>query len=157
LVSAADLPLASRALDTYLHDRPQAARQLAADLSPAGREVAKVLLDQHASDTLSRWLLDECSGRRQELLAASPSGKLRRLQVPVLLLHGSDDPVVPSIETRYLAREVPPAALRDVLVTDLLRHAELNERPQLGQIYRFARFVQRLLAVAGSMEAANQR
>ena len=157
LFSTADLPLASRALDTYLHDQHREAKQLAAGLSPAGREVMNVLLEEQGSATLSSWLRDECQARRQELLAASPSGKLQSLQVPVLLLHGSDDPIVPSIETRYLARDVPPAVLRDVLVTDLLRHAELKERPQLGQIYRFARFVQRLLAVAGSMQAANQR
>jgi pimeloyl-ACP methyl ester carboxylesterase len=150
LFSAADLPRAAQALDTYLHDRPKSARELAAGLSPAGREVARVLLDQRPSEMLSGWLLEECQAHRPQLLAASPTGHLRGLQVPVLLLHGTDDPVVPSIETRYLARDVPPELLRGVLVTDLLRHAELKERPDAGQVYRFARFIGRLLALAGS-------
>jgi pimeloyl-ACP methyl ester carboxylesterase len=148
LVSASDLPLAVEALDSYLHDRPQAARRLANGLSPAGREVARVLLDSHGSATLSRWLLDSARVQRSQLLAASPAGHLQGLQVPVLLLHGASDPIVPSIETLYLARAVPKALVRDVLVTELLRHAELTQLPAPGQVYRFARFVQRLLAVA---------
>jgi pimeloyl-ACP methyl ester carboxylesterase len=150
LFSASDLPLATEALDTYLHDKPQAARRLANGLSPEGREVARVLLDDHGSEPLSRWLMDSARAHRPQLVAASPRGHLQGLQVPVLLLHGTDDPVVPSIETRYLAREVPRPLLRDVLVTDLVRHAELEQLPAPGQVYRFARFMQRLLAVARS-------
>lgn len=150
LFSPLDLPLATQVLDTYLHDRPKSARELATGLSPEGREVARVLLDQRPSATLSRWLIEECEARRPQLLAASPAGHLSGLLVPVLLLHGTDDPVVPSIETRHLARDLPPGLLRDVLVTDLLRHAELKEQPQPGQIYRFARFIGRLLTLAGS-------
>jgi pimeloyl-ACP methyl ester carboxylesterase len=157
LVSASDLPLATQALDSYLHDRPQAAQRLASGLSPAGREVARVLLDGHASETLSRWLRDSARAQRPQLLAASPRGHLQGLQVPVLLLHGASDPVVPSIETRYLARELPPGVLRAELITELLRHAELTQLPAPGQVYRFARFVQRLLAVARVTAAANTR
>jgi pimeloyl-ACP methyl ester carboxylesterase len=148
LFSASDLPLATEALDTYLHDKPQAARQLARGLSAEGRERARVLLDGRSSEQLTRWLLDSAGKQRPQLLAASPRGHLQGLQVPVLLLHGTDDPVVPSIETRYLALEVPEPLLRDVLVTDLLRHAELNQLPAPSRVYRFARFIQRLLAVA---------
>jgi pimeloyl-ACP methyl ester carboxylesterase len=148
LFSAPDLALAQEALDTYLHDMPQAARELAKGLSPAGRELARVLLDGRSSEQLSRWLMDSAREQRPQLLAASPRDHLQRLQVPVLLLHGTDDPVVPSIETRYLARDIPEHLRRDVLITDLLRHAELNELPAPTQVYRFARFIQRLLAVA---------
>jgi pimeloyl-ACP methyl ester carboxylesterase len=148
LFSAADLALATAALDTYLHDKPQAARQLAAGLSPEGREVARVLLDGRSSAQLTRWLTDSARAQRLQLLAASPRDHMQGLSVPVLLLHGTGDPVVPSIETRYLARDIPRHLLRDVLITDLLRHAELNQLPAPTQVYRFARFIQRLLAVA---------
>ena len=148
LFGAGDLALATEALDSYLHDKPQAARKLATGLSPEGREVARVLLDTRGSEQLSRWLSDSARKQRPQLLAASPHDHLHGLSVPVLLLHGTDDPVVPCIETRYLAREVPKPLLRDVLITDLLRHAELNQLPAPTQVYRFARFIQRLLAVA---------
>jgi pimeloyl-ACP methyl ester carboxylesterase len=150
LFDAADLPLATEALDSYLHDHPQAARRLAEGLSPAGREVARVLLHSEGSEVLSRWLLDTARTEALQLAAASPHGHLQGIDVPVLLLHGASDPIVPSIETRYLARELPAQRVRAVLVTDLLRHAELTELPALGEVVRFARFVQRLLAVAHS-------
>jgi pimeloyl-ACP methyl ester carboxylesterase len=117
----------------------------------------RVLLDSHGSETLSRWLLQAARSQRRQLLAASPRAQLSGLQVPVLLLHGTGDPIVPSIETQYLARELPPGLLRDMLVTDLLRHAELTQLPMPGQVYRFARFVQRLLGVARVTAAANAR
>jgi pimeloyl-ACP methyl ester carboxylesterase len=157
LVSPSDLPGALEALDTYLHDKPHAAQRLAEKLSPDARKVMDVLLDEGGSDTLSTWLMQVAHSHRQQLLAASPHGHLAGLKVPVLLLHGSSDPVVPSIETRYLAREVPAAAQQVVLITDLLRHADFPQAPAPSQAYRLARFMQRLLGVAGGMAAASQR
>jgi pimeloyl-ACP methyl ester carboxylesterase len=148
LVGSEDLALATQALDTYLHDRPQEARQLANGLSPDGRERMRVLLNSRGSEALSNWLTAAARRERPQLLAASPRGHLQGLQVPVLLLHGQGDPVVPSIETRYLARELPRGVVRDVLITDLLRHAEISQLPAPTQVYRFARFMQRLLRVA---------
>jgi pimeloyl-ACP methyl ester carboxylesterase len=157
LLGPDDLALATQALDTYLHDRPQEARQLATGLSPAGQETMRVLLDGRGSETLSRWLTDSARRDRPQLSAAAPRGHLAGLQVPVLLLHGQGDPIVPSIETRYLARELPPGVLRDMLITDLLRHAELSQLPELRQVYRFARFMQRFLRLAHATAAANAR
>ena len=157
LIGAKDLALATRAMDTYLHDRPQEARKLAAALSPEAHEVMRVLLDSRPSETLSRWLQEATSRERTQLRAASPRAHLQGLQVPVLLLHGEADPVVPSIETRHLTRELPPGTLRDALITDLVRHAELSEVPEPRKIYRFARFMQRLLHVARVTAASNAR
>jgi pimeloyl-ACP methyl ester carboxylesterase len=157
LVGPDDLALATQALDTYLHDRPQEARRLALGLSPAGQETMRVLLDGLGSETLSRWLTDSARRDRSQLSAAAPRAHLAGLQVPVLLLHGEADPVVPSIETRHLALELPPGVLRDMLITDLLRHAELSQLPELRQVYRFARFMQRLLSLAHATAVTNAR
>lgn len=157
LIGAQDRALATQALDSYLRDQPKEARRLATGLSPAGQETMRVLLDGRASETVARWLKDAAGRERQQLLAASPRGHLQGLQVPVLLLHGQADPVVPSIETLHLIRELPPGTLRDALVTDLLRHAELNELPDLSKAYRLARFMQQLLRVARVTAAANAR
>lgn len=155
LVSPGDLPQARAALDSYLHDRPRAARRLATRLSPEGQAVMRVLLDSGGSATLSAWLMDVARARRQQLRAASPHGRLAGLRVPVLLLHGAGDPVIPSIETSYLAREVPARALRAALITPLLRHAEFPARPALGPALRLVDFMQRLLRVAGGMAAGS--
>lgn len=147
LFSSEDLPLATQAMDSYLHDRPQDARRLATGLSPAGQDSMRVLLDRRGSEPLSRWLLAAVERERQQLLAASPRAHLHGLRVPVLLLHGRQDPVVPSIETQHLARELPAGTLRALLVSDLVRHAELQELHPT-EVYELARFMQRLLHTA---------
>jgi pimeloyl-ACP methyl ester carboxylesterase len=157
LISAPDLPRAQAALDTYLHDKPQAARRMAQLLTPESRKVMDVLLDSGGSDALSAWLLEVARSEREQLLAASPHGHLAGLKVPVLLLHGSADPVIPSLETRYLAREIPAPALQVALISDLLRHAEFPSAPAPRQAYLLARFMQRLFGVAGGMERASSR
>lgn len=157
LVSGADLPGATTALDTYLHDEHSAARRLAQQLSAEGRQTLQVLLDNRGSETLSGWLQQYACSRRAALSAASPHGHLAGLRVPVLLLHGAADPVIPSIETLYLAREVPPRALRASLVTELLRHAEFPQPPALRPALALARFMQQILGAADDMAAANAR
>lgn len=83
--------------------------------------------------------------RIPDLARVSPQGRLTALRVPTFLLHGADDPVVPAIETRYLAREVPAPVLRRVLVTPVLRHAEAAGAPSLVERWRLVRFVAALL------------
>jgi pimeloyl-ACP methyl ester carboxylesterase len=150
----ADLPLARRALDTYLSDRHWRARALARGLSPAGRSVMDVLLAPGSSPELSALIERACTAAAPQLRAASPHGQLRGLRVPVYLLHGRGDPIIPSIALGYLAREVPAPWLRAALVTPLLRHAELSERPAPRETWRLVRFISALFDAAGS--AASQ-
>lgn len=139
--AAPDLPLAQRALDLYLHDQHREARQLAQSLSPAGRGAMAVLLAPAGSPELSSWITQAAAAAAPQLMAASPRGQLAQLHVPVFLLHGEGDPVIPSIETRYLARDVPKRWLRAAIITPLLRHAEFPEPPSLGQAYELVRLV----------------
>ncbi len=45
---------------------------------------------------------------------------------PVFLLHGSDDNVVPAVESRFLARHLAGKAPVRLLLTPLITHAEVN-------------------------------
>jgi pimeloyl-ACP methyl ester carboxylesterase len=149
LVPAADLPVANSALDSYLHDRPREAQHLAKLLSPAGRSVMATVLAHGAPDAqLAGFLNRVVPLQSAQLMAASPHGHLGNLQVPVFLLHGADDPIIPSLETAYLAQEVPPGYLRAKVVTKLLRHAEFPQPFPLLEAYQLARFMQRLLEAA---------
>jgi fermentation-respiration switch protein FrsA (DUF1100 family) len=89
-------------------------------------------------------LLDEHSA---ELAAISPEGQLTKLSAPVLLVHGSDDPVVPSTETLWLEREVPRHALRQSLVTSAIRHAELEAKPSIAELWALVQWASALLEV----------
>jgi pimeloyl-ACP methyl ester carboxylesterase len=62
-------------------------------------------------------------------LAVAPPARLASLRVPVFLLHGSGDTVIPPSETGWLAREVPKDQLRDVLVSPSIVHIELTGKP----------------------------
>jgi pimeloyl-ACP methyl ester carboxylesterase len=79
--------------------------------------------------------------------AVSPHGRLHGLTTPTFLLHGAGDVVVPAAETLWLAREVPPAALRDVLVSPAVVHVELGAVSRLDEL-RLVRFLAGVLAAA---------
>lgn len=140
-VAPSDLPRAQRALDLYLNDRHSEAREYARGLSEGGQQMMSVLLGSGASPQLSQWIERAAEAAREQLTAASPHGRLGGLAVPVYLLHGEGDPIIPSLETRYLAREVPRKWLREAIVTPLLRHAEFPEPPTLRQAWELVRFV----------------
>jgi pimeloyl-ACP methyl ester carboxylesterase len=176
---AADLPLAERALDAYLGDRHALARHLAQALLPAGRAIMNVLLSDEPAPAGSTpassargagagpattgvaagsltvgALLDAVAAEaRPQLMAASPRAQLANLHVPVFLLHGADDPIIPSIETRYLAQEIPPPWLRASLITPLLRHAEFPAPPRLCDVAPLVRFIVGIYEAAGSAQA----
>jgi pimeloyl-ACP methyl ester carboxylesterase len=145
-----DLELGRRALDAYLRDRGAEAQKLALGLSPSGQRVMGVLLDTREHEQLALLLAHAVEGARPQLMAASPSGHLSKLSVPVFLVHGADDPIIPSIETRFLAAEVPRAWLRQSIITPLLRHTEFPEPPKLSETWELVRFLKGIYEAAGS-------
>lgn len=133
-----------RALSFYISDQPERAQAFAQTLpEPPRSEVLELVSDvPHPLSTKLLSLLDE---HKAELAAISPEGQLDKLNVPVLLVHGSDDPVVPSTETLWLEREVPRHALRQSLVTSAIRHAELEAKPSLAELWALVKWAAALL------------
>lgn len=144
----ADLPIARATLDAYLHDRFARAKELATTLSDAARERMAVILDRGREAELGPLLLRAVAAQRAALDRVSPRGQLARLAVPVFLVHGAGDPVIPSVETRWLEREVPPRWLRQSLVSNVLRHAELEREPGLGEYWELVHFMGEVLREA---------
>jgi pimeloyl-ACP methyl ester carboxylesterase len=110
------------ALDLVLHDRGREANELAESLSPAARAVLQEARQPSRPTSLAPGLLSLLEDRRATFDDASPAGRLRDLQVPVMLLHGAADPIVPPTESLYLAAELPDGTR--LLVSEALRHAE---------------------------------
>jgi pimeloyl-ACP methyl ester carboxylesterase len=81
---------------------------------------------QYHLQQLTQPLLAGIVQHKDEMAAVSPHEKLSRLRVPVFLLHGADDDVIPPAETLWLARDIPPAELRRVLVSSALHHVDTN-------------------------------
>jgi hypothetical protein len=112
---AATLPEPSRTLMTYVNDR-------AVDkLGPILLPVADGLKDHPGMPALS--------AER----AAPPAA-------PVLLLHGIDDNVIPSMETVLLAEHLQGKVPVTGLLSGLITHAEVNRTPSATELWRLARF-----------------
>jgi len=65
---------------------------------------------------------------------------------PVYLLHGTDDNVVPAIESTLLGRDLQARGVRvHVLLTPLITHAEVDRSSTATAIWRLIDFWSRLL------------
>jgi hypothetical protein len=112
---AATLPEPSRTLMTHVNNR-------AVDkLGPILLPVANALKDHPGMPALS--------AER----AAPPLA-------PVLLLHGVDDNVIPSMETVLLAEHLRGRVEVTGLLSGLITHAEVNRTPTLAEVWRLMRF-----------------
>jgi fermentation-respiration switch protein FrsA (DUF1100 family) len=67
-------------------------------------------------------------------------------QAPVYLLHGTDDNVVPAVESTLLARELSARGVSvHVLLTPLITHAEVDRGASTSEVWRLIHFWTRLL------------
>jgi pimeloyl-ACP methyl ester carboxylesterase len=112
--SPRDVPLAREALHAELWEQPDA-QQKAALMSPTGQKTFDTLL--HHRELLQQSFFREIDRHRDEMQAVSPRNHISDLKTRVFLLHGTTDSVIPASETLWLAKEVPPAQLRAVLVS----------------------------------------
>lgn len=145
----ADLEAAREALGLVLAGQRRAARARLPGLSAPSRHLIEQAIDFKGADpALVRRYLEVVEARHAQLAAASPAGKIGGLSVPVYLLHGVDDPIVPSTETAHLAAELQPASLERVLVTPALRHAERAPDEELGETFRLVEFMAEILEAA---------
>ena len=148
LFAPEDLPAARRVLRTYLHDQHRLARARAKELAEPARSRMLALLDHRNRKSIAKALKGVLAKRRAALSGVSPHGRLSGLQVPVFLLHGSDDPVVPATETLWLDRELPDRVSSRTLVSPVLRHAEIGPRATFWDHWDLIRFVAEMLATA---------
>ena len=145
--SAQDLPAARDALRLQLWEDDKGSRAAAAKLGPAGRQKMGLLL-AHNKEALADELL-RCVNRNQKnMLAVSPHGNLAGLHVPVLLLHGSGDTVIPASETLWLEKEVPVPWLRAALITPVLTHVDVGGSPPLKDKLALVAFISEMLGQA---------
>jgi pimeloyl-ACP methyl ester carboxylesterase len=139
-----DLPIARKALASWLAEERDAARALALASTPPSRELLERLFD-HRLDQMTDTFLRVVDADKT-LTEVSPHGRLQSLAVPIFLLHGAGDTVIPPSETEWLARSVPPAVLRDVLISRALVHVEPGGQPTWHEQWELLHFVAEMLA-----------
>lgn len=144
---------AREAIRLWLGEQWDAARAVSQKLSPAAHERLEALF-RHQRGGVSDTLVSEIRLHSAELLKVSPRGKLGALRVPVFLIHGVGDKVIPTSETEWLAREVPAEHLRWALITPVLSHADVRKELGLHEYWEVVTFMRDVLAEA---EAAAER
>jgi len=144
---AADLPVAHEALRDWLWEQPEKALPLLDKLSPASRATMDALLNRRINEVRPR-ILSEIQMDTLELEAISPSGKLASLRVPVFVLHGSADNIIPPAESLWMEKDIPREDLREVLITEAFSHVDPAKGASLSEKLRLVHFVAGVLRAA---------
>lgn len=129
-------------LEALLREEPERARAGLEALSPEARARIDPLRHGQAIAPVVPRLSAILAAHEADLVALSPAGRLARVRVPVFLLHGIGDPLIPSFESQYLARELDPEVLEALLRSPLLGHADTQPatlRDELEVVHLMAR------------------
>ncbi len=125
-----DAPMAQEALQRLLHGDGKGSEVLSRSMSPAGQQMMQNLYHKQR-EQLAPVILAEIEKRRDQLAAASPAGHLRFLPMPVLLLHGSDDTIIPATELAWLKRDIAEEGVAAALVSPAISHVEVGAKVKL--------------------------
>jgi pimeloyl-ACP methyl ester carboxylesterase len=142
-----DVARAREVLRLWLHEDFDAARAHATSLSPEGAEKLRHVFD-HDVAAMAPELSAEIARLEPALAAVSPSSYLHRLRVPVFILHGAGDTVIPPTEAEWLAREIPTPLERGMLVSHALEHVSLERSPPAGEQFALVHFMGEVLEAA---------
>lgn len=145
--AAEDLPAAHEALKYWLWEEPQNAQPWLDKLSPAARAIIDDLIARRI-DLLRPRLLDAIHANAAELAAVSPHGHIAELRVPVYILHGAEDTVIPPAESLWLEKEVPREELRAILITPAFTHVDPRNQASLIDELRLVDFITGVLKQA---------
>lgn len=147
--SPADEPAAKDALRLWLWEQQDAAIKAEQQLSPEGQQEFERLV--HHRDQVQQQLIQEIQAHKDEMEAVSPHGHLANLDVPVYLLHGSGDSVIPASETLWLAKDVPQKDLQAMLISPALIHVNMEDGVSLGQRWELTNFLAKVVNAADEL------
>jgi dienelactone hydrolase len=139
-----DAAAAQEALRYWLWEEFDTAKERAKKLSPSSYARMAALFD-HKLETITPELNAEIERRKAQFPLVSPSSCLDRVHVPIYLLHGAGDNVIPATETLWLARHAPSGWLAQALVSKAISHVELQGKPGWTDQYLLVHFMAGLL------------
>ncbi len=149
----ADVPADREALRLLLWEKVDESRKQAERLSPSSRQKMELLYN-HQMEPLAEELRQSIARHRAEMAPVSPHGNLGALQVPVLLLHGAADNVIPPSELLWLQRDVPPKALNSALISPAISHVALGGEPSLADQWKLVHFMAQILELTEDTQSA---
>ena len=143
----ADVSTAHEALQLLLWEKVAESKKVAALLSPPSRQKMELLYNRDV-DALAPEMKQAIARHRTEMAPASPHGQLGALRVPVLLMHGAADNVIPPPEMLWLQQDIPSGLVKDALISPALSHVSMEGKPTLIDNLRLVHFMARMLRQA---------
>jgi pimeloyl-ACP methyl ester carboxylesterase len=144
---AEDTPAAQEALRYWLWEEPENAQPWLEKLSPPAREFVHTLIARRI-DLVRPQLLSAMRADAAELASLSPHGQIASLRVPVFILHGATDTVIPPAESLWLEKEVPRRDVRAVLITPAFTHVDPEHKASWIDEIRLVDFIAAVLQEA---------
>ncbi len=112
-------------LRAHLYEDVAAEKTAMGGLTPSQAGEARLLMNTESQVT--RALLAKAETKHIAAMAGvSPHGHLQHLTVPVYLLHGAGDNIIPAAETLWMESELPTTTLRAALISPVLSHIDVN-------------------------------
>ncbi len=143
----ADIPPAREILRQHLWEQPAANAPNA--LTPLGKTEMDLLVNHH--ERLEQAMLQEVDRHGAEMNAVSPAGKMSGMHVPVYLLHGAGDNVIPPSESLWLAQDIPHDDLHAVLISQALVHVDMDKKVAFSDEWALVDFMAKILDAANSL------
>ncbi len=122
-VPAADVAAIRPVLRARLFEDSALETQLITNLTVAQKSEYEKLLDPKQEDAA---LFASNKKHAAKMAAVSPDGHLAGLHVPVYLLHGRGDKLIPFAEVEWLAEDLPRGTLKGMLISPLISHVSTN-------------------------------
>jgi dienelactone hydrolase len=144
-----DREQARAAIRFLLWEEIDRSRAEAAKLSPAGQQLMNLLYGHH-TESLAPTILASIDRYSPEMAPLSPHGKLSGIRVPVFLLHGAADNVIPPSETLWLKADLPDESVRDCLISPVISHVEIGGKPKLRDNLLLVHWMEEVLSEASS-------
>jgi dienelactone hydrolase len=144
---AQDVAKATEAIKLVLADEGKKSEALTAQMTPAGQEVMQRIYHQQL-DSFRQAILGEIDKDHEQLAAASPAGRLGFLHAPVLLLHGSDDTVIPPTELLWLKQRIPQQYLVEALVSPAISHVDVGHKASFREQFALVHWMEELIREA---------
>jgi pimeloyl-ACP methyl ester carboxylesterase len=147
-VPAANVTLMRALLRAHLYEDGPAEKAVFASLTPAQHDEAMQLLNTTSDITRAKLAASE-NLHVQAMAGVSPHGHLESMTVPVYLLHGEGDNIIPASETLWMASELPSTTLQSVLISPVLSHLNLDgAQPTAGDRWKLVHFFALILRAA---------
>jgi pimeloyl-ACP methyl ester carboxylesterase len=122
-VPAVDVAAIRPVLRARLYENWALEKSLLANLTDAQKTEYEKLLDPKQEDAA---LFASNKKHAAAMAAVSPNGYLAGLHVPVYLLHGRGDTLIPFAEAEWLAQDLPRGSLKGMLISPLIAHVSTD-------------------------------